>query len=1100
MDILAAEVDRVVFTPYPTQLKSLHDIVNQTSEADICLWASCYKCRVSSLSQALIDALPQWPYVLEIITRLCCAVDVRNSLVQREPSLLPRLLTHALESRAESRKVSPWQGYQPSRSKLTHLQYVDAAVGILSHPLPSDVALPATSQNFLLQLFDRAATQPNATTVRQIHHLVYGACKPILGVLSPGVLAHLEEYIFSILKSSSGVEDQSLGMYCLAIMRMILEKFQTEVGSDGIWPTFDHPADSSNSQWTPDAIKQFFHGNKTHKTMQLLVLRVIWACRPESADPTEQGLTSVTLVNQILAGVSQSAAIEWSHKNVVIVRKLQEKCLVPDMLPALRFQVLTFLSSLSDKVVLPPQATLFYERSLLDLGAAFLRHDHLDMSLRLSLYRLSSKFKPEWWGELLDKVMDLLTEASPATVFNSADSYVLFLRHIADMVDDNEFCRRGILAALHSSHNRQKLEYFFVDLEKSSEIDTGHGMNRFCVASYASSRNSLKSSLCSLLLRAALAAPQEETSSIRRMLPEILRHHAIVDSSNPICHICIQTRLRAPQRPAPFVEIEATPESQDASLHWKERLGAVMQMHAKYQETSLVASFINICHDLEARCESVEEPLRLERQKFTGLEKRYADLNKSYGELEGQVMDRDLRINALESENDRHENDLAASSQETRDLMQRIDVITRELQEASHKAQRDIDQLKKEKQDQEVQHATAIACKQEAFEQVREQLHQAKSEIENLRSELDNTMESRRHDNSEYEKLLSEKEQVEQQLLESQDRISQIEDERATLLEGHSLLEQDILKLRQDINGRQVQHETLLAEIQAIKQNSEDEAKKAFTDYEDTMSRTKQEWLSVKSHLEEQLEEARQDLAEAEDGFQQQNEASKQKTADLRRRIERLTKDCTKKDAQVLEAQEMRNRLMNAMGLTGMMAPPPEPAKSSVLPVRSASTNEATPRTSLASQMPFTPAPGTQHSDDDLEDEEPNSTFMSDASVDNGPTPKRARPRPSLKQTATQEKRTSIAPRSARAIMRTKSAIKRQPLQDMPTNRSPVRARSPSKVAFHDLQNHSFGVATAERRELEDWSFSADHVMTGTPGAGLNNKGENGLDESTANV
>lgn len=124
MDTLAAEVDRVVFTPYPTQLKvgetvidlycntdnysslqSLHDIVSQTSEANICLWASCYHCRISSLSQALIDALPQWPYVLEIITRLSCAIDVRNALVQREPSLLPRLLTHALESRVESRKV-----------------------------------------------------------------------------------------------------------------------------------------------------------------------------------------------------------------------------------------------------------------------------------------------------------------------------------------------------------------------------------------------------------------------------------------------------------------------------------------------------------------------------------------------------------------------------------------------------------------------------------------------------------------------------------------------------------------------------------------------------------------------------------------------------------------------------------------------------------------------------------------------------------------------------------------------------------------------------------------------------------------------------------
>ncbi|KAH0096849.1 hypothetical protein KCU66_g16089, partial [Aureobasidium melanogenum] len=191
---------------------------------------------------------------------------------------------------------------------------------------------------------------------------------------------------------------------------------------------------------------------------------------------------------------------------------------------------------------------------------------------------------------------------------------------------------------------------------------------------------------------------------------------------------------------------------------------------------------------------------------------------------------------------------------------------------------------------------------------------------------------------------------------------------------GHSLLEQDILKLQQEIKERQLQHENLVTEIRAIKQNSEDEARKTATAFEDAMSRAKQEWMSMKNDLEEQLEEARQDLAEAEDGFQQQHEANKQKAADLRKRIERLTKDCTKKDAQILEAQEMRNRLMNAMGLSGMMAPPQEPVvRSSVLPVRSASTNSSTPRTALPSQIPFTPATGAQHSDDEHEDEEPNT-------------------------------------------------------------------------------------------------------------------------------
>lgn len=973
-------------------------------------------------------------------------------------------------------------------------------MSILSHPLPADVALPATAQNFVVQLFECAAEKPDASTVQQIHRLVYGACQPILGVLTPSILSRLEGYIFSILKTSSGVEDQSLGMYCLAIMRVILEKFQTEIGNDDIWPTFDHSADSADSQWTPHAIRQFFHGNKTHKTMQLLVLRVIWACRPESADPTGQGLVSVNLVNQIIAGMSSIAVLDWSQKNPVIVRKLQEKCLVPDMQPALRFQVLTFMGAMSDKVALPAQAMLFYEKTLLELDSSSLSHDQLNLSLRLSIGRISTKFRPEWWHGLFDKIMDLLIDPPPAQILRVASIYMLLLDHIARLVESHDLCRRGLLGALSSGYARQRLEIFFTSSGVLSSPEMVEHPSKVCIATFSSLKIQLISSMCSLLLRTALVTPQDEDLTIRQMLPALLQHHARGESGNLMCSICTQTRSKALQRSAPFVEIEATPESQDVNLHWKERLGSVMRTHAKYQETSLVASFINICHDLEARCENIEEPLRQERKRFSELEARHGALNKAFVELEGHIMDRDLRISALEAETDRHDTDMAAASQESRELMHRIDQAAKELQDANENARKAIAAITQEKHDIEVEHATALACKQEDVERVREQLHNVTTDSERLRSEIENIKHSRGDDKAEYDKLRAECEHLEQQLVEGQQRIAQVEDERATLLQGHTHLEQDISKLQQEIDRHQQRHDDLLVELETIKQSSKEEAQKTLSSFENAMSRANQEWKHVKDSLDEQLQATRHELAIAEDNFQQQHEADKHKISDYRKRIERLKKDCLEKDAQVSEAQEMRNRLMNAMGLGGMMAPPPEPAlKSSVLPVRSASTASATPRATAPSQMPYTPAPGSQQSGVDDDDDDPNSTFMSDASVDNGPTPKRARPRPSAKTVCTQEKRTSIAPRSARSIMRSRSAIKRQPLQDMPTNRSSARhAKPPSKVAFHD--DHEFGVSTAERREVEDWSFSADCIMTGTPGIGLRHGEGGGLDDSTADV
>lgn len=91
INALVNEVDRIVNSPYPTQLKvcflffvacvgynfvsdllqTLYDIVSRSSEAELCFWATSYPCRVQPLARVLIDALPHWPYVLDLTIRLC---------------------------------------------------------------------------------------------------------------------------------------------------------------------------------------------------------------------------------------------------------------------------------------------------------------------------------------------------------------------------------------------------------------------------------------------------------------------------------------------------------------------------------------------------------------------------------------------------------------------------------------------------------------------------------------------------------------------------------------------------------------------------------------------------------------------------------------------------------------------------------------------------------------------------------------------------------------------------------------------------------------------------------------------------------------------
>lgn len=187
----------------------------------------------------------------------------------------------------------------------------------------------------------------------------------------------------------------------------------------------------------------------------------------------------------------------------------------------------------------------------------------------------------------------------------------------------------------------------------------------------------------------------------------------------------------------------------------------------------------------------------------------------------------------------------------------------------------------------------------------------------------------------------------------------------------------------------------------------------------------------------------------------------------------------------------MRNRLVNAMGLNAA-AVTASPPKHSTLPYRSAS-SASTPYT----QPPITPArPASQPNPDDADS---NLSFGSFASSQNGPTPKRSKPRKAFKVPALQQPRASLGGlRSVKSVSRA-SAMKRQPLANMSPNRSPARAtRSPARVAFKDVEGANGPMSTGARNALAEWSFDTD-VLTSTPGKALGARYDE-LDESTADA
>lgn len=244
------------------------------------------------------------------MTRLSVAVALRNAFLTAQPLLLDQIIGAAVEG----------QG--------TRARYVSPAVALLKYELPSSIPLPATAQTLLVRLFDNAATCPERTTICVVHTILNGACRPLLGVLSADVLHQFEQQVFGILREATDIENQSLGLYCLSIMDTLLK------GACAITP---------NRDWTPDAMQSFFTGSKAHKTLQLVVLRVIWACKTGSNDASDEGQLCVKLANDLLQAVDARVRQEWCAKNAAMVRKLHEKSLLPGLSPHTRFQVCTVL-------------------------------------------------------------------------------------------------------------------------------------------------------------------------------------------------------------------------------------------------------------------------------------------------------------------------------------------------------------------------------------------------------------------------------------------------------------------------------------------------------------------------------------------------------------------------------------------------------------------------------------------------------------------------------------------------------------------------------------------------------------------------------------
>ena len=395
-------------------------------------WAAARACQVDALARNLIQALQQWPYVLEIITKLCVSRNIRDALLRHEPTLLARTVARAVGG--------DWK-------------HSTASIAIFSHPLPPHITLPAASQTLFLGVVDHATQQPSTSSIKPIYQLLKGGLAPLLGLLSHDTLTQLERHFLAVLRNTIGQEDQCLSLYCLAIMKAIVTAADEDPSFSTLasYETQELLASTPNSpRWKPKSMKQYFTGDKASKTLHLIVLRVLWASRATADDTIEQTVECLGLANELIMFVPEPTREAWCAENPIIVRKLQEKASQSNLDTRVQLPAFAFICCLCRARGIP-------EGMVDGLAGLLARAGNLTEKLTVGAEPAVLWFAGVLNGVQLADVVIAITafavRGSAAEVVGLADVMVVVVECLSKGSRTNESIVDGALAALGAPGN-----------------------------------------------------------------------------------------------------------------------------------------------------------------------------------------------------------------------------------------------------------------------------------------------------------------------------------------------------------------------------------------------------------------------------------------------------------------------------------------------------------------------------------------------------------------------------------------------------------------------------------------------------------------------
>ena len=172
------------------------------------------------------------------------------------------------------------------------------------------------TEDLLCRLCDLAIHVPSIDNIDRLHRAIRGPCRSSLQELPRQTLLYLADQVVSIVRATKATDEESPILLCIGILIYL----DQACGSNR-----QNPENSDGDNLNHHVIEEFFRGSKLPKTIQLVLLRTIWACKCASPGPREGMIRCLRLARETLELFGGAVLADWRASHAPIVQKLVEK-------------------------------------------------------------------------------------------------------------------------------------------------------------------------------------------------------------------------------------------------------------------------------------------------------------------------------------------------------------------------------------------------------------------------------------------------------------------------------------------------------------------------------------------------------------------------------------------------------------------------------------------------------------------------------------------------------------------------------------------------------------------------------------------------------